>query len=282
MADDKLQQDPTMEEILQSIKRIIAEDGSAGDSPQGNADTEAAVTEQGVMDAPADDDVLELTDMVIEPDISTPDDSHDILADIDAITKAIESDEPLSISGGEDEIVEPIDEVIVEEATPVVADDAPVELEMVDEVSAVNMEAELEAHEDAGHEDAGADNFEDMDVSMLENAGLDEMDEEDQPAKDMSMDEMTPSSHENEERGMLSPQAAANVSSAFKEFIDTLPHQHEDVQPIRSGLVTRGGTTVEDLLIEALQPLIKDWFEANLPATVERIVRDELRKLIPR
>ncbi|MBI1274389.1 DUF2497 domain-containing protein [bacterium] len=277
MADDKLQQDPTMEEILQSIKRIIAEDGPAGGSPEGAADTAAPVdaVPESIDASAEEEDVLELTDMVMEPDISTPDDSHDILADIDAITKAIESDEPLSVSGGEEDIAEPIDEVIAEEATPMVADEMPVELEMVDEEAPSSVEAEEEIHEEDIHEESGADDFKDMDISMLENAGLDETDEEDQPAKDLSMDEQ-------EERGLLSPQAAANVSSAFKEFIDTLPHQNEEAQPVHSGLVTRSGTTVEDLLIEALQPLIKDWFEANLPATVERIVRDELRKLIPR
>ena len=37
--------------------------------------------------------------------------------------------------------------------------------------------------------------------------------------------------------------------------------------------------TLEDLTRELLRPMLKDWLDANLPPMVERIVRDEIRKM---
>jgi cell pole-organizing protein PopZ len=263
MADDKLQQDPTMEEILQSIKRIIAEDGPEGGASDGHHAVDQPLEEAGIPSVEpeeADEDVLDLTELVDESLAPQDDDSHDILADLDAITKAIESEEPLSISGGEDEEPAGLDDTIVHEE--------PVELEMVDKQP-----------DDEGAVDNAA--FEEMDLSELEAAS------EEHPAEDGKKDhgdrKMADDARKaSEGRGLLSPEAAASVSDAFKEFIETLPHPHEDSVPVHSGMVTRSGTTVEDLLIEVLTPLLKDWFEANVPGMVDRIVRDELRKLIPR
>src|SRR3954466_14559878 len=60
-----IQQDPSMEEILASIKRVIAEDGR--DASRRAATTATARPRRIVRDAPAaEDDVLELDDPVSE------------------------------------------------------------------------------------------------------------------------------------------------------------------------------------------------------------------------
>src|SRR5262249_53491408 len=60
MSDAKTQQEPSMEEILASIRRIISEDADGGQKPAGAPEAAPAP-------APAaDDDVLELTDRVNE------------------------------------------------------------------------------------------------------------------------------------------------------------------------------------------------------------------------
>lgn len=46
-----------------------------------------------------------------------------------------------------------------------------------------------------------------------------------------------------------------------------------------SGLGFRGGNSIEDLVLEALRPMLKDWLDANLPGMVERLVEKEIRKL---
>jgi len=46
-----------------------------------------------------------------------------------------------------------------------------------------------------------------------------------------------------------------------------------------SGLRTRAGTTIEDLVIEALRPMLKDWLDTHLTTIVERMVDKEVRRL---
>ena len=38
--------------------------------------------------------------------------------------------------------------------------------------------------------------------------------------------------------------------------------------------------TLEELTKELLRPLLKEWLDANLPVTVERIVREEIERLV--
>lgn len=65
MSDTKGQHEPSMEEILASIRRIIAEDGDSAAPATNGAAPAAAPADAG------DDEILELTD-VVEPDGAVP------------------------------------------------------------------------------------------------------------------------------------------------------------------------------------------------------------------
>ncbi len=41
----------------------------------------------------------------------------------------------------------------------------------------------------------------------------------------------------------------------------------------------RSGQTVEDLVVEALKPMLKEWLDANLPALVDRKVQREVERI---
>lgn len=41
----------------------------------------------------------------------------------------------------------------------------------------------------------------------------------------------------------------------------------------------RGGRTVEEICVELLKPMLKEWLDANLPGIVERLVEREIRYL---
>lgn len=75
MSDAKTQQEPSMEEILASIRRIISEDAD-GQKPAGAPEAAAAAP------AKADDDILELTDRVNDDgsveNMGGPDDFPDL------------------------------------------------------------------------------------------------------------------------------------------------------------------------------------------------------------
>ena len=43
--------------------------------------------------------------------------------------------------------------------------------------------------------------------------------------------------------------------------------------------VFRSGSTVEDLVVEALRPMLKEWLDGNLPSIVRSLVEREVRRL---
>ena len=49
--------------------------------------------------------------------------------------------------------------------------------------------------------------------------------------------------------------------------------------PRADGLSFRSGTTVEDLVREAIKPMLKDWMDHNLSSIVEALVKKEISKL---
>ncbi|MDX2073632.1 MAG: DUF2497 domain-containing protein [Alphaproteobacteria bacterium] len=73
---------------------------------------------------------------------------------------------------------------------------------------------------------------------------------------------------------LLSNEAASAASAAFKKA------QPMDM-PIRTtpSMPLRSGNTVEDLVMEALRPMLRDWLDKNLPTIVEKLVEREVRKL---
>ena len=46
--------------------------------------------------------------------------------------------------------------------------------------------------------------------------------------------------------------------------------------------VHRGGPTIEDLVREEIRPLLKTWLDAHLPALVERLVQNEIERVVNR
>lgn len=44
-------------------------------------------------------------------------------------------------------------------------------------------------------------------------------------------------------------------------------------------IVKSGETSLEELVREAIRPMLKDWIDCNLPTMVERIVTDEIRRI---
>ena len=67
---------------------------------------------------------------------------------------------------------------------------------------------------------------------------------------------------------LISHEASASVSDAFGRLSDSLkPSQPQ---------------TVEDLMKEMLRPMLKAWLDDNLPSLVERLVQDEIERMIRR
>jgi cell pole-organizing protein PopZ len=72
---------------------------------------------------------------------------------------------------------------------------------------------------------------------------------------------------EEEEAPLLSEESGQAISGAFGALANTL---------LAHGTPTR---TLEDVVTEMLQPMLKQWLDDNLPAIVERKVKEEIERV---
>jgi len=161
--------EPTMEEILASIRKIIATDGSET--------------------AAADDDVLELTDVVEEAEI-VPEAAPEIPA-------SVIEEPPVAAAAPP----QPVEEIILE-----------------DEPKAAEIDGQL-----------------------------------------------------------VSPAAANLSANAFANLAEELDNQRVTLPPHVE--IVEGKQTLEQLVGDIMRPLLKEWLDQNLPATVERLVQKEIERI---
>lgn len=75
--------------------------------------------------------------------------------------------------------------------------------------------------------------------------------------------------------GLLDPLAAAAAVAALSQLTRAVAQE-------RTAAVTRNGPSIEDVVREELRPMLKAWLDAHLPATVERMVRTEIERVMAR
>jgi cell pole-organizing protein PopZ len=74
-----------------------------------------------------------------------------------------------------------------------------------------------------------------------------------------------PPREERDDRGLISAATTAAVDSAFNTLAQTV--------------LVQNGRTLEDLVREMLRPMLKTWLDDNLPGMVERLVRAEIERV---
>ncbi|MDW8399877.1 MAG: DUF2497 domain-containing protein, partial [Acetobacteraceae bacterium] len=62
----------------------------------------------------------------------------------------------------------------------------------------------------------------------------------------------------------------------------TRPSLARSAAPERATPLRPGGPSLEEIVREELRPLLKEWLDANLPALVERVVRQEIERVVNR
>jgi cell pole-organizing protein PopZ len=70
---------------------------------------------------------------------------------------------------------------------------------------------------------------------------------------------------QEEDNALLSPEKGAAVSGAFGALAHTL--------------LAQNSRTLEDVVAEMLQPMLKSWLDDNLPSLVERMVQEEIERV---
>jgi cell pole-organizing protein PopZ len=73
---------------------------------------------------------------------------------------------------------------------------------------------------------------------------------------------------------LLAPEAQTAASSSLGALVRTLTERHTQLY--------RAGPTLEDIVRDELRPMLKSWLDANLPPVVERLVRDEIERVVKR
>jgi cell pole-organizing protein PopZ len=252
MSDPKAQtqNEPTMEEILASIRRIISENDEEQEAKK-RAETQTAAPPPPVTPfrdvtqpagtstgAPTGADVLELTEMVTEDGsvVSLTGDDGPVEEDpFRAIAPEPLTPEPVT---PEPTMPEP---VILAEI---------VEERVAEEGTGEKIEPK---DENAGKAGMTMANPKDDSVEFASNSGA-----------NAATDER-----------LVSDNAAAAATATFAELARTMAQE-----PSSSGNMPLGsGRTLEDLVKEMLRPMLKDWLDHNLPPMVEHMVRRELDRM---
>lgn len=241
MASAKAAQEPSMEEILASIRQIIADE----DAPESEA--------EDVKDQAAVDDAFDN----IEADGDGEEMSTD---DVDALFDA-------PAAGVEEEAEEENDQAAIDAAFESMGgDDA--------EAPADDVDAILGSEDvgDQGESTSGAaDEDSDDDVLAL---SADQTLGEDDISFDMAdSEEPEPVSEPAE-----APSANVESDSALLSN-DTAGAVKSSLGALNSAMTVSSENSVEDLVKSMLRPMLKQWLDENLPETVERLVQAEIERM---
>jgi len=271
MSEPKRDDEPTMEEILASIRKIISED-----DPDTAEAAPAAPATQGE-DAPLDADSvgdeaepepepMELTQMVSE----------------DGSVVDLRAERPAGPASVQEGLVE-------EEAPGQEAAEAPTQPDRDEESERATVEplvpqgarvhAELVSEDNDGAQpepqepDSESRDAELVLVSEIEPEAESEVATEAGPEDPADTEEAQAvrAAADPESESLVSTEATAAATAAMSRLKDRLA----------AGVVGGGSDkSIEALARETMAPHLKSWLDQNLPELVERIVREEIEKLV--
>jgi len=72
---------------------------------------------------------------------------------------------------------------------------------------------------------------------------------------------------------------SAASADATRQSLDALTAAVAPAVTAAIPAVATGGRTMEDVVIEALRPMLKEWLDANLPTMVEAMVAKEISRI---
>lgn len=235
MSEPRRDDEPTMEEILASIRKIISEDdpetSPRAEDASGSGDDE-------------DSEPMELTQMVSE-DGSVVDLRAEPRASLVALTEDGDEDSDEETEDVLDDRGTAADQAAVVE--PLVPEGTRVHAEMVDE-DLLDDDGDVELDVREG------------DVDQAEIA----------PEPEAEPEPEAPTVPRQKLDGLVSPDVAAAAAAAMARLKDSLA----------AGTPVGGGKTMEDLVSDAMMPHLKAWLDENLPQLVERVVREEIEKIV--
>ena len=263
MAETKAdaEQDPSIEDILQSIRQIISEDDDGDDASSDTQEKASTVDNLGgeVNLSPE----TEITDKGADLDLNPADE------DKDTVGFEISERNPDAMGPIEDDVFD-----LTEQVGSAEGEETP------------NMTPEKDNNDD-WQQDSAADIDIVMDEMVEDKASAeDEFKAED---KDIAQPSAEATSNPDKEPA---GEAAGAVSSSEDDMNALLSEKTENAAYEALGKlavnmpVERGdhpaGITLEDITREMLRPMLKTWLDENLPNVIERLVQKEIQKITRR
>ena len=243
MADNK-DQEPSIEEILASIRQIISDDdGQADDSVKKDDKVEKKELEEEKQSEPE----AEPNEVAGQDDIDAMFDSP---ADVAEPEPEPEPEPEVNEVAGQDDIDAMFDSPAQEDNEE---DD-----DILDLVDPVEEENEIVAEVEPEPE--------------IESQPQPEPEPEPQPESDLEKDEEKERVPLDIPEGdsIFTQNAAAATDAGFSNLLDNIAVSKVE------------GITLEDIVKEMLRPMLREWIDSNLPDMIERLVQEELEKLSKR
>lgn len=281
------EQEPSIEEILESIRQIISEDdegegaenGAEENAPEVDLspdeeepvdesdlvlkdENEAVETDESDLTLKAEEDETLESDLTLKGEEDTPLDSDLDLSEDEDVATADESD--LTLKGEEDDTLDSDLDLSQE-------DDAETDKAGEDDVLELTELVEKPGEDD---EEVTADDM----ASIMEGFDVDSEENEDLPDIVMEDEEEVqtqPAAVPDDVERLISDEAAAAASGALASLTQNAYVENDDVERV----VTPGRVTLEDITRELMKPMIKEWLDAQLPDLVERLVQKEIEKI---
>lgn len=251
------QREPSMEEILASIRRIIEDSDGGRRPPAGEAETETAVEAIHEADTAANaPEVAAFRAQLREEDDTSLPEKPVTLADVQAQLAS----EPAPASANPQPAAEAVADrpvTLADVGARIAAESdgepaAPEEAEAAGEQAEISLDADELKPEVAAEEPAQA----------APHAGDDGIAaaREDFMRHDAASDDLPAS-----RQALVSEQTSRQVAAAFGELSEAF--------------ASRGRKGFDEMAEEMLRPMLQDWLDNNLPTLVERLVREEIERV---
>ena len=78
---------------------------------------------------------------------------------------------------------------------------------------------------------------------------------------------------------LVSQPVADAAASSIAALANTLEIERLASSPQRPTYFGNGTRTLEDMVLELMRPMLKEWLDKNLPATVDRLVQKEVERI---
>ncbi len=81
---------------------------------------------------------------------------------------------------------------------------------------------------------------------------------------------------------LISEPASTAATAALSSLASTVEIERLATAPSHMTPIGNGARTLEDMVIELMRPLLKQWLDQNLPGTVDRLVQKEIERIARR